>query len=155
MARRGRHVTAVIREPYREVAAAILVGTCGRLLLQRRDDIPGLLYAGQIGLFGGHREDGETPLDCVRRELEEETGLLFAEERFTRLVELRANYGGSGGLMGSYFIVDGVPIDDVVVTEGSPFVTTVAELPSLLSRMTPSACYVARLYLEARRTDAG
>lgn len=146
-------MTAIIREPYREVAAAILVGTCGRLLLQRRDDIPGLLYAGQIGLFGGHREDGETPLDCVRRELEEETGLAFAEACFTPIVEIRASYGGSGGLAGSYYVVEDVPIDAVVVTEGSPFVTTLAEMPALLARMTPSACYVARLFLEARRSQ--
>jgi 8-oxo-dGTP pyrophosphatase MutT (NUDIX family) len=143
-------VTLLIKEPYREVAAAILVGTCGRLALQQRDDIPGLLYAGQIGLFGGHREGRETPIETVVREVLEETGLAFAPERFEPLVELAAAYP-PGGIKGSYYVLHGVPIEQLVVTEGTLRIAEVDELPELLARMTPSACYVTRLYMEAVR----
>ena len=74
-----------INEPYREVAAAILIGTCGRLLLQQREDIPGLLYAGMVGLFGGHREGSETRIETVLREIEEEIGIAFTPDRLEPL----------------------------------------------------------------------
>ena len=139
---------AQIREPYREIAATIVIGTCGRLLFQQRDDIPGLLYAGMIGLFGGHREGEETPLQCVQRELHEETGLMFEPERFTPLVTIKAEYPAGGGVKGNFYVLRDVPIDKVVVTEGSPLIIERGEIPGLLGKMTPSACYVARLFME-------
>ena len=136
-----------IVEPFREVAASIVIGTCGRLLFQQRDDIPGLLYAGLVGLFGGHKEDDETPIETVRRELEEETGLAFAADRFQPLVDFSVAYPGGGGVKGLYYVLRDVPLADVVVTEGSALVVTRQELPALLPRMTPSACYVSRLFM--------
>ncbi len=56
-----------------EVAIAILHQN-GRFLMQLRDKIPGILYPGYWGLFGGHVEPGETPDRAVRRELLEEIG---------------------------------------------------------------------------------
>ncbi len=53
------------------VAIAILYQK-GRFLLQLRDDIPGILYRGHWGLFGGHIESGETPEEALKRELLEE-----------------------------------------------------------------------------------
>ncbi len=42
------------------VAMAILYRE-GKFLMQLRDDIPGILYPGLWGLFGGHLELDETP----------------------------------------------------------------------------------------------
>ena len=42
------------------------------VLMQLRDDIPGIVYPGQWGLFGGHLEPGETPQEAIYRELAEE-----------------------------------------------------------------------------------
>ena len=44
----------------------------GRWLLQLRDDIDTIIYPGHWGLFGGHLEPGETAIDAVHRELQEE-----------------------------------------------------------------------------------
>jgi 8-oxo-dGTP pyrophosphatase MutT (NUDIX family) len=148
-------MTSSLREPYREVAAAILVGTCGRLLFQQRDDVPGILFPGQVGLFGGHREGSETPIECALREIAEETGLELAPDRLEPLVELTAAYPAGGGVRGNFYVVRNVPIGDIVVTEGSALVIEASALPALLPRLTPSACYVARLFLEAARTAAG
>lgn len=53
------------------VALAILVQD-GRFLMQLRDNIPGIVYPGCWGLFGGHLEPGETPEVSLKRELVEE-----------------------------------------------------------------------------------
>ncbi len=143
-------MTNKINEPYRQVAASIVIGTCGRLLFQQRDDIPGLLYAGMIGLFGGHREGDETPLQCVQRELHEEMGLMFAPERFEALTSFQSVYPAGGGVKGEFYVLRGVPLDKVVITEGQPLVTDRAQVPVLLHRMTPSTCYVARLFMELK-----
>lgn len=55
------------------VAIAILYQQ-GQFLMQLRDDIPGIVYPGHWGLFGGHIEPGETPAVAVERELLEEIG---------------------------------------------------------------------------------
>lgn len=56
---------------YLHVAIAILHHQ-NKFLLQLRDDIPGIIYPGHWGLFGGHIEPGETPDIAVKRELLEE-----------------------------------------------------------------------------------
>ncbi|MBW4637361.1 MAG: NUDIX hydrolase [Gloeocapsa sp. UFS-A4-WI-NPMV-4B04] len=58
---------------YIHVAIAILYQQ-NKFLLQLRDDIPGIIYPGHWGLFGGHIELGETPDVAVKRELLEEIG---------------------------------------------------------------------------------
>ncbi|MEB3357701.1 MAG: NUDIX hydrolase [Synechococcales bacterium] len=56
-----------------EVAIAILYQN-NQFLMQLRDDIPGIVYPGHWGFFGGHVEPGETPEEAVQRELLEEIG---------------------------------------------------------------------------------
>ena len=58
----------------RPVAGAILLRSDGAVLLQHRDDIPGISNPGKWSLFGGGMEPGETPADCLLRELQEEIG---------------------------------------------------------------------------------
>lgn len=54
-----------------QVAIAILYQE-GRFLMQLRDNIPGIVYPGCWGFFGGHIEPGETPKVALERELQEE-----------------------------------------------------------------------------------
>jgi 8-oxo-dGTP pyrophosphatase MutT (NUDIX family) len=54
-----------------EYVCAILEDGEGRLLLESRPD-DARLAAGRLTCFGGRREAGETPEDCLRRELREE-----------------------------------------------------------------------------------
>jgi ADP-ribose pyrophosphatase YjhB (NUDIX family) len=53
-------------------AGALVVDEAGRLLLGRRRFEP---FAGRWDIPGGFLEEGEHPLDGMRRELREETGL--------------------------------------------------------------------------------
>ena len=72
-----------------DAAAAIICTKNGRYLLQQRDAIPTIFYPGHWGCFGGALEPGETPLEALRRELNEELGLadyeatLFSRFRFS------------------------------------------------------------------------
>jgi ADP-ribose pyrophosphatase YjhB (NUDIX family) len=60
-------------------ACALCVDEDGRVLLVRRAHAP---YAGYWDLPGGFLEEGEHPLDALRRELREETGLEVEPDRF-------------------------------------------------------------------------
>jgi 8-oxo-dGTP diphosphatase len=136
-----------MHQKHREVTGAVLVGTCGRLLLQQRDTIKGILYPGLVGLFGGHREGNETFLECIRREVHEEIGQLLASERFARIVRYASEHPDGSTLLGEYFVARDICFDALAVTEGSPLIIQQGELAGLLSRMTPSACYVSRIFM--------
>ena len=78
-----------------EVALAMLKRD-GLWLLQLRDNIENILYPGHWGLFGGHLDPEETPLQAVMRELKEEINWApnqplqhwFSDHRGTRLAHV-------------------------------------------------------------------
>jgi 8-oxo-dGTP diphosphatase len=50
----------------------IIENAWGEILLQLRDDKPGLVYPNCWGTFGGQIEEGETPQEALIREIREE-----------------------------------------------------------------------------------
>ena len=56
------------------IGGIVLLRDDGAVLLQLRDDQPGLSAAGMWVFPGGHCEPGESCQDCARREFREETG---------------------------------------------------------------------------------
>ncbi len=66
----------------RNAVAAVIVLEDGRYLMQLRDRKPGIWYPDHWGLFGGAVEDGEDPLDAMRRELVEELDFIPADLRY-------------------------------------------------------------------------
>jgi 8-oxo-dGTP diphosphatase len=57
-----------------EVAVGLIVAEDGRLLLQHRDDKPGIINPGRWGCFGGHVDPGERAAHAFVREMDEELG---------------------------------------------------------------------------------
>ena len=73
-------INATANKPPILVAMAILFQD-GKFLMQLRDNIPGILYPGYWGFFGGHLEPGETPKEGVMREVQEEIGYCLNDAR--------------------------------------------------------------------------
>jgi 8-oxo-dGTP diphosphatase len=134
----------------REFACAVLIDTCNRFLLQQRDDIPGIVHPGKIGLFGGHREKGETYRQCVVREIHEELGYLISSESFEYLANYDAKDRQSGNqtiVHGEFFVARDVPVERIRVTEGKLFIANAHELAGLEPRLSPSGQAGLRAYL--------
>jgi 8-oxo-dGTP diphosphatase len=91
------------------------------LLLQQRDDIAGIVHPGKVSLFGGHREGRETFLECVVREIHEEISYFVPAERFEPLASLIGGDidGDGGSVRAEFFVVRDIPVERLVVTEGS------------------------------------
>lgn len=137
--------TAARPEAAREVSCAILIGTCGRLLLQQRDDVPHIIHPGMIGLFGGHRDPGEGALDCLLREIEEEIGVRIEPERAELFLDLFVKVEQPPMVLDiAIYVIRGIPFERVVVTEGSPLITDVSGLAALYQRMTPTTAFTLR-----------
>jgi len=140
---------------HREIAFAIVIDKQGHLLLQQRDDIPGIIAPGKIGFFGGHREGDETFLQCVVRELHEETSIHLPADRFEHFKIYRGpDLEVSGGTMNAEgFIVRDVPVSEVSVTEGSLFIAKCEEIPALMPRITSLAQLALRDFLGGDHTS--
>jgi 8-oxo-dGTP pyrophosphatase MutT (NUDIX family) len=95
---------------------AVLIRSDGTLVLQRRDgDAP--RNAHLLTFFGGHMEENEKPLQCVKRELSEETSLKISELKFKKIsVETVAIAAQSIALC--VFVVS-IPTEDFEVYEGT------------------------------------
>jgi ADP-ribose pyrophosphatase YjhB (NUDIX family) len=96
-------------------ASALIIDDSGRVLLSRRAGDPG---KGMWDIPGGFIEEGEAPLETLRREMEEETSLEIEPTEF--LGGFADRYGDSGiytlNLYWTARIVSGEPspADDVV-----------------------------------------
>ena len=71
----------------------ILLDPRDRVLLQLRDDVPGIPYPGTWCLPGGHLEDGEEPAAAALRELREEMSLDIPPSALHHVVSARRHYG--------------------------------------------------------------
>jgi 8-oxo-dGTP diphosphatase len=138
----------------REFTCAVLIDTLGRFLLQQRDNVPGIVHPGKIGLFGGHREPAETYLQCIVREVHEELSYFIAPERFEYLAGYDATDvtpEGNTIVHGEFFIARDVPVEKVMVTEGTLFIAELGELSALEHRLSPSGKAGLTAFLQLSR----
>lgn len=138
----------MIASQNREIACAIIVDTCGRFLLQQRDDVVGILYPGKVGLFGGHRERDETFLDCVVREIHEEISYFVPPEQFEHLGSFvdRTVDAEEGSVREEIFVARGISVGELIVTEGSLLVAEPAEITEIAHMLTPSTRFVMKAF---------
>jgi 8-oxo-dGTP diphosphatase len=65
----------------------IFVNDQHKVLLFLRDDKPEIPYPGLWDILGGHVEEGETPEQCIKREMQEEIGLELNEFALFRVYD--------------------------------------------------------------------
>lgn len=130
-----------------EFACAVLIDANGRFLLQQRDDIPGINFPGLVGLFGGHREKGESFLQCVVREIREEIGYFIEAERFRHLTTYDGIVGDGTPAIGKIYVADDIPAVGLAVTEGSLLIVPRTRLAAIEHKLSPSAGFALRTFL--------
>ncbi|HRN17449.1 MAG TPA: NUDIX domain-containing protein [Trueperaceae bacterium] len=99
----------------RALAGAVLLHPDGRVLMQLRDDKPGIESPGQWSLFGGGLDEGETPEEGMLREVEEE--IRFRVRHYRPLLV----FDGWRGLYHIYLAAISEPLERLTLTEGSGF----------------------------------
>lgn len=125
----------------------VLWGVSGDLLLQQRDDIPGISSPGMIGTFGGGGHERETLLEAAVREVREETGLTLDPARLFLLNETEKRFRGPVVIPIHTFGYIDVPEDHLVITEGQLFRLDPARLEDT-PKMTLSTRIACRKLLE-------
>jgi 8-oxo-dGTP diphosphatase len=125
-------------------ACALVVDEAGRLLLTRRANPP---FEGKWDLPGGFVAEGEHPLDAVRRELREETGLDVEPGRFVGLWMDRYGEDGTGEhTLNLYWTAraEGDPVAADDVSEACWFAPEELPQPAELAFHIPSVLEVWR-----------
>jgi 8-oxo-dGTP diphosphatase len=85
----------------------------GRILLQLRDNNPGISYPNCWGTFGGQIEEGEAPEKAITREIEEELGYRLSDPEYF------GNFPFDGYDIYMYRKVDrNLALEDLTVKEG-------------------------------------
>ena len=80
------------------------------LIMQLRDNKPGLRFANMWDFPGGGRENKETPEECAIREIEEEFGITLRSESFIWKKEYPAMHDPS---LTAYFLVARIRKEEV------------------------------------------
>jgi len=136
----------------RETSCAILIDSLDRFLFQGRDNNPEILYPGTIGLFGGHREGNETFLECVVREVHEEISYFLPPERFVHLTSVDEIDPRGGATHAEIFIVNNVPTDRLVITEGSLVAVMPEDVPTVEPKFSPTARFAMKVLLNEQQS---
>lgn len=88
-----------------------------RLLLQLRDNIPEIVYPNHWGLFGGTVDEGESPAQAMKREIEEELCWIPPEPKY--LLTWEAPEGAWTTYI--FGVPLTVPTSELTLTEGQAF----------------------------------
>src|SRR5579859_5489557 len=95
-----------------ETTSIILINDKNQVLLHLRDDKPTIPYPNMWGLPGGHIEEGETPNQCIIREMKEELGIEFDPVSFVTAAQW------SFGFEYTFWARANFEIKDITLTEG-------------------------------------
>ncbi|MGN2637143.1 NUDIX hydrolase [Nocardia takedensis] len=92
----------------------ILLNSDNQVLLYLRDDNPDLLYPNMWALPGGIIEEGETPLESIVREIDEEMGIRLDPRHVHHLQTRVLDFG----IEHTFITTADFDIEDITLTEG-------------------------------------
>lgn len=105
--------------PPTEIALVILEDRQGRILLQLRSQVDGIANPGKWGLFGGHLEPGESPIEAAVREIEEELTCALLPEKMCFVTEFNREDGLLHYSLFQYPVTN--ELENAALTEGERF----------------------------------
>jgi 8-oxo-dGTP pyrophosphatase MutT (NUDIX family) len=102
---------------------AILISTHGEVILQERDNKPGIVNPGLWCLFGGTLKEGETKWKGLRRELYEELELTYLGEQveFFKTYKKTVEKDGIEKIIDIY-VIKNIDIRKLVLHEGKSLI---------------------------------
>jgi 8-oxo-dGTP diphosphatase len=110
-------------EAMQGTAQIILARHDGAVIMQHRDNKPGITNPGLITAFGGNIEVGETPLEAATREINEETNIAVTPDRLQTFGTYHKTIAEHGeNRIVYFFIIFGVDDQNLKVYEGQGFV---------------------------------
>ena len=134
--RMGDAVAALIRVPQQ------------RFLMQLRNDRPDIWYPATWGCFGGALEPGESPLEALRRELDEELELKLRQAVPISRFEFDLRDSGLGVYFRAYYLVEltQTELDGLVLHEGERMAALSYEELDRGKPMTPYDAFALHLF---------
>src|SRR5579859_6359738 len=95
-----------------QTTSIIIINDRNQVLLHLRDDKPTIPYPNMWGLPGGHIEEGETPSQCILREMKEELGIEL--EAAPLVVAAQRSFGFEY----TFWAKANFQVEDIALTEG-------------------------------------
>jgi 8-oxo-dGTP diphosphatase len=92
----------------------VMISSAEEVLLYLRDDKPTIRFPNTWCLPGGYLEPGERPHECIRREIEEEMGVVLDEDAVRPLVSATRSFG----VEHTFWTEMDLDLGQVVLTEG-------------------------------------
>lgn len=138
-------------QPKHHSAEILVVRTDGALVLQHRDDKPGIVNPGMITSFGGTMEPGESALEGAVRELSEETSLELQAQDLQPFMDVHQPpemYGFTS--IAHYFITRPVDTDGIKIYEGQGYKVVTSLAAATNVQLTPAARIAVAAYFDRR-----
>jgi len=90
----------------------------GNLILQRRDINVNIENPGKLSVFGGRREGNENELQCVIRELEEETSIRALPDQLKMVFSCAFPSLNESWTLCHYYLLENVDVNAIYLQEG-------------------------------------
>jgi 8-oxo-dGTP pyrophosphatase MutT (NUDIX family) len=137
--------------------AAIICREDGWFVLQHRDNIAGIWYPDHWGFFGGAVNEGESPLEALRREIKEEIGFDVRDERLFVCLDFDLTQFGLARYYRNYYVVPMTLSEYATLElhEGQGFDVFPPDVVLRDLRVTPYDAFAMYLYRDRHRIGRG
>jgi len=114
----------VVDQEETKVGAHVILATAeGKIIIQQRDNNPGIVNPGFIALFGGTLRSGDSVEEGLKREPKEEVNLNIEKYSVAKLnIYYKTKELDGMDYTANVFLVKGVKTNDIEVHEGLGFV---------------------------------
>jgi 8-oxo-dGTP pyrophosphatase MutT (NUDIX family) len=102
-------------------AGVLLITNDQSLILQKRDNKPGVVNRGKIAIFGGSANGGESVEDCAIREIFEEVGLSITTDDLALIGVYHSTVTGVGEVESHVYYTEQVDMRLLTLHEGEQF----------------------------------